>query len=1248
MKMKNVLMLLMALILGMSVVPAYAQGGQTDIYLSPNGDDSGNGSIDAPFKTLERAQEEARKLADTASGDIVINLKGGDYYLEKPFLMDERDSGKNGNKIIWKSAEGEKAVISGGRRVSGWTQHNGNIWKLSVPEEFKGRYISNLYINDKVATMARIEEQHFHGVMSDGVTSDGEDTWQVEFEADDLPYNADYTDIFLKWRWNWRYYIYKSQEVEKNDKGNLVVKLEKDLAKEMAKAHNMTEAYFTVSNAYDFIDRPGEFYYDKEAGEIFYYKHSEEDLTTAETILPYLEYLWRMEGSLSTTPIENVEIRDLTFSHSMCQRNYTHNSYIRQSCISEYDSASPEFAAEVPWRYLNRGAVEMFNVTNSVVEGNEFCYLDNIGIALYTGVEDVAVRKNVFYDISDVAIAVGHQPEGFEVEEEKETGMTKISVRKPIVTGEGYKQINLGNRYSISLIEIPIDKNSQSLLEVWGSNSEDFKDYKVLAKQSKRASEMAEGGATQYDALITDKNKYQYLRVVDKSGPITCGNFKVFSEDLGGAENEKLCEDIEISQNYMTRTSREFWSSTVIHVFDARNVSITHNEINGCPYTAISLGWMWNDRYDLPGHKINYNRIINTNQRLHDGAGIYVLGSHSESEMVGNYITGCVNAMGGIYPDNGSTHWVISENIVENVNVSFHPWSADQDSLTFKNNYTTAPYYVVGATNTTMENTELFVRNNMPAHIKEKADLAGLGDAYDELHNKVPEGDVPSYMAVLKNGQPDKNTYTQYFMNSSGFYLQAAVSEAEHELKTAKTSNLINETNIDIYNAFEDELITAKEVLNSSEFDRDLYYDTLNNLKAKTEEFSLSGIFNKENYKTATQYYGIAVEGEEEEVSVISADAPINLDLFIDDYDNLRIGDGSNTFRTRDKQEMFIGRTNGTVSYYKTNKFGDVIFEGKVKFEPGAPSDWQGFILRSPDANSGPANINFTGYIIDFIENTIEVQKFNEGVRKVFYGNIGVEPEYALELSYGDWDRTQLSDIKITIKNEDDGVHISMEANGKELFSIVDDDENAITEGGYFGIVSPAGSVIIEKSKENVTEFLDLTNFEWAKTAIYQLAYENTVNGTSKGIFSPAKDITRAEFSKILAGLAGCSGDKTEFSDMTADKWYYSYVAGLEEIGAYNNIFSEAFDGDTPIKREEMAAMCYNVLVAKGYDTATADVTEFADAEDISEALREAVGKCASVGIVKGMGENKFMPANTARRAEAATLLYNVLSYMSK
>src|SRR5690554_4112845 len=91
-----------------------------EIHVAPDGDDEhGDGSEANPFATLARARDEARRVK-TGDGPVGILLAPGEYPLSTSLVLDARDSGSEGAPVVFRAKEQGKAVLYGGRRLSGF------------------------------------------------------------------------------------------------------------------------------------------------------------------------------------------------------------------------------------------------------------------------------------------------------------------------------------------------------------------------------------------------------------------------------------------------------------------------------------------------------------------------------------------------------------------------------------------------------------------------------------------------------------------------------------------------------------------------------------------------------------------------------------------------------------------------------------------------------------------------------------------------------------------------------------------------------------------------------------------------------------------------------------------------------------------------------------------------------------------------------------------------------------------------
>ncbi|MBD3320880.1 MAG: hypothetical protein GF350_07295 [Chitinivibrionales bacterium] len=99
------------------------------IYVSPSGDDNSDGSEGSPFQTLSKARDHLRSIGP--AGNTVV-LRGGDYFLEETFMLDDRDGGTEQAPVTWKNYPGENPRIFGGTLITGWEPYQDNVYRAQL------------------------------------------------------------------------------------------------------------------------------------------------------------------------------------------------------------------------------------------------------------------------------------------------------------------------------------------------------------------------------------------------------------------------------------------------------------------------------------------------------------------------------------------------------------------------------------------------------------------------------------------------------------------------------------------------------------------------------------------------------------------------------------------------------------------------------------------------------------------------------------------------------------------------------------------------------------------------------------------------------------------------------------------------------------------------------------------------------------------------------------------------------------
>ena len=85
-----------------------------------------------PLRTLEKARDIVRTINTAMTSDITVLLRGGHYQLSHTLTFDQTDSGTNGFNIVYRAYPGEKPVITGGQRITGWNPVGNGMIKATV------------------------------------------------------------------------------------------------------------------------------------------------------------------------------------------------------------------------------------------------------------------------------------------------------------------------------------------------------------------------------------------------------------------------------------------------------------------------------------------------------------------------------------------------------------------------------------------------------------------------------------------------------------------------------------------------------------------------------------------------------------------------------------------------------------------------------------------------------------------------------------------------------------------------------------------------------------------------------------------------------------------------------------------------------------------------------------------------------------------------------------------------------------
>lgn len=182
----------------------------------------------------------------------------------------------------------------------------------------------------------------------------------------------------------------------------------------------------------------------------------------------------------------------------------------------------------------------------------------------------------------------------------------------------------------------------------------------------------------------------------------------------------------------------------------------------------------------------------------------------------------------------------------------------------------------------------------------------------------------------------------------------------------------------------------------------------------------------------------------------------------------------------------------------------------------------------------------------------------------------------------------------------------------------------------------------VPNTGENISQNPSLSDISghWAEQTIINLVNKNIISGYEDGTFRPQNSITKGEFIKLLiaANKTSLKSGFTSYEDVNKH-WAKDYIYTAVMLGICDNInvSNSEFGVDKAITRAEAAALTGRLISPDISGTTT-----FTDSSAIPDWAQNPVYACVEKGIITGMDDGSFSPANNLTRAEAATIIERI------
>ncbi len=647
MKLKSAASLAMLLTAGCAVaVPQ-------EFYVSPKGNDRNPGTKEKPLQSLAGARDAVRRVNRQMDEDINVYFAGGTYIIEEAVEFTPADSGMNGHRIIYQPYQDHKPVFSGAVKVTGWKASKDGIYQAQLNHSSKLR---SLFVNGERAYMAGMTAEAKGGwgtfevrkgqadwAWESGSTEDG-----VKFGLDEVPDLMNPEDVEVMRNTKFNSHIMCIRDVS-SEGGQRVLKFQQPyaaIAMHIKYGRYSTNGPHTLLNAFEFLDEPGEFYFDRKKRTLYYIPREGENMETAEVYAPVNGSLIHIQGRSKAERVSSLTFKGLTFAYTESVLPEVDGSFGKSTVqaatfVRAFDEPDWHVTAYRAYDTMPN-AVNVYSAQHIEFADNVFKHIGNEGIGFINDVTDAAFTGNLMRDIGGSAVQVGHPQHVYEGDEHEHA---------------------------------------------------------------------------------------------------------LFSPKVEG-----VCRNILVENNVMYDMTTMFYGHAPITAYFVDGLQIVKNHIQKCNYTAVSLGWGWNnfDEGYFPDNPtttcrnnvFSYNRVYDCMRMLHDGGAFYTLGSQPDSVSDGNYVKAATTHFQGVYhPDEGTAWYTGKDYVFEIVpgqdNFELNKWRRKHDNH-YSNIYSTSESQKEGAPNCSITDLHVIPNGDWPPAALAIIRAAGPEAAYHPLLKTIP------------------------------------------------------------------------------------------------------------------------------------------------------------------------------------------------------------------------------------------------------------------------------------------------------------------------------------------------------------------------------------------------------------------------------------------------------------------------------------------------------------------------------
>lgn len=389
------------------------------LYLSLAGNDTWSGTLpepnaahnDGPLATLDQARLKVReRITRGLTKPVSVLIRGGEYELSKTIVFGPEDSGTESCPITYQAYPNEKPVFTGAKHLTDWrpcshdpvglpASAKGQLWSVEIPSALKGGWaIKTLY--DGTTLLPRSSSGEFklaNIIMPEDYNKQPKSlrkklqpemkpvtfSRELHFQNNDLRNwkSPGDIEIFAKPKQKW---LINLLPLEKVDTVTKTAWLAIDPTYQFS-----PENEYQVENAIEYLDKPGEWVFDRREGRIYLWP--KKPLSQMDVRAPFLQEFIRVEGIEDQKVIQFLNFSGLSFRHGLrdtwqlSDKGLQHDweMYDKGNALLRFRHAEDCSVRACDFNASSGGGVRLdLHCQRITVADNRFTYLGGTGILL--------------------------------------------------------------------------------------------------------------------------------------------------------------------------------------------------------------------------------------------------------------------------------------------------------------------------------------------------------------------------------------------------------------------------------------------------------------------------------------------------------------------------------------------------------------------------------------------------------------------------------------------------------------------------------------------------------------------------------------------------------------------------------------------------------------------------------------------------------------------------------------------------